>query len=370
MENLWKSVKKYLLLVAFGVLLYELCENLPAVRKAISDFFSILQPLFIGIAIAFIVNMPMRFLETKIFVKWKDGATKRGVCLTVAYLFVIAIIVAMLLLIIPRMVESIASILTNFDSYMDSLSAWASDIWTRVNLREDVVQMISNGFQRTFGQLDDIIAKATSAALKGAVSVISLAANTLIAFILSLYVLFNKEKFLMQSRRLVNAIFEENTARRILEICSRTNTALNSYFYGMIIDCFLLGTMCFIAMSIFRFPYALLISATIGFTQVVPIVGPWLGGIVGALLILFVNPPLALWFVVLLLAVQQIDNNLVYPRVVGNAVGISGIWVLIAILLGGGLWGLGGIVLSVPLMAVCYTIVGEWVNKRLESKRQ
>lgn len=370
MGSNWRSAKRYLLIVAFGVLLYELCENLPAARKAVGEFLSILQPLFIGIAIAFIVNMPMRFLERKVFAKWPESGSKRGVCLVLAYLFVIAVIVAMLLLIIPRMVESVASILINFDSYMTSLGIWANDIWERLNLREDVVHMITNGFARTFGQLDDIIAKATGAALRGAVSAISLAANTLIAFILSLYTLFNKEKFLMQARRMVNAIFEENTARRVLEICTRTNMALNSYFFGMIIDCFLLGTMCFIAMTIFGFPYALLISATIGFTQIVPIVGPWMGGIVGALLILFVNPPLALWFVVLLLTVQQIDNNLVYPRVVGNAVGISGIWVLIAILLGGGLWGLGGIVLSVPLMAVCHTIVGEWVNKRLERKRQ
>ena len=107
----------------------------------------------------------------------------------------------------------------------------------------------------------------------------------------------------------------------------------------------------------------------IGFTQIVPIVGPWLGAIVGGLFILFVDPPRTVWFIVLILVVQQLDNNLVYPRVVGNAVGLSGIWVLIAILLGGGLWGLGGIILAVPIMAVCYTTVGEWVNKRLEQKR-
>lgn len=370
MESMWKYTKKFLPLVAFGVLLYELCENLPAVRHTMSQFFSILRPLFIGVVLAFIVNMPMRLLEKKVFAKWKDSGTKRGVCLVLAYLFVIAVIVAMLLLIIPRMVESITSILINFDSYMHSLSVWTEDIWARLNLREDVRQMITSGFQRTFGQLDDIIASAAGAAVKGAVSAISLVANTLIAFILSLYSLFNKEKFLMQARRFVSAVLEENAARRVLEICTRANVALNSYFFGLIIDCFLLGIMCFIAMSVLGFPYALLISATIGITQVVPIVGPWIGGVVGALLILFVDPPRVLWFVVLLLVVQQIDNNLVYPRVVGNAVGISGIWVLIAILLGGGLWGLGGIVLSVPLMAVCYTIVGEWVNKRLERKRQ
>lgn len=369
MGTLWKSVKKYLLVVAFGVLLYELCENLPAVRKEVNNFLSILQPLFIGIAIAFIANMPMRFLETKVFAKWHDCGAKRGLCLALALLFVIGVIVAMCFLVIPRMIESLSLILANFDSYMDSLSAWASDIWARLNLREDVVKMITSGFENTFGQLDEIIGGFVNAALKGAVSVAGLVVNMFIAFIMSLYALFNKEKFIMQFRRLVNAVFHDKTAGRVLEIGSRTNLALNNYFYGMIIDCFLLGTMCFIAMSVFNFPYALLISVTVGFTQIVPIVGPWIGAAVGAFLILFVDPPRALWFIVLLLAVQQIDNNLIYPRVVGNAVGISGIWVLIAILLGGGLWGLTGIILAVPIMAVCYTIVGEWVNKRLEQKR-
>lgn len=370
MGSLWKSIKKSLFLVAFGVLLYELCENLPAVRKAVADFFSILRPLFIGVVMAFIVNMPMRFLEKKVFIKWKDGSAKRGVSLVLSYLFVAAVIAAMLLLIVPRMVESIRSILINFDGYMHSLQGWADETWTRLNLRDDIADKITSGFGAAFGELDDIIASAASAAVRGAMSAITLVGSILIAFIMSLYALFNKEKFLMQARRLVNALLEENAAKRVLEICTRANAALNSYFLGLIIDCFFLGIMCFIAMSIFRFPYPVLISATIGFTQIVPIVGPWLGAIVGALLILLVNPPMALWFVVMLLVVQQIDNNLIYPRVVGNAVGLSGIWVLIAILLGGGLWGLGGIVIAVPTMAVCYTIVGEWVNKRLEQKRQ
>ena len=369
MEHLWRSIKKYIIVVAFGVLLYEFLENFPAVRKGVSNFISILQPLFMGIAFAFIANMPMRFLEKKAFAKWPDSSVKRGVCVALALLFVIGVVVAMCLLIVPRMVESVASILANFDEYMASLQAWAEDAWTRLNLRQDVVDMITNGFAQTFGQLDEIIASAASAAVKGAVSVVSLVANTLIALIMSLYALFNKEKFIMQARKLVVAVFQDSTARRILEICTRTNLALNSYLFGMIIDCFLLGTMCFIVMSIFNFPYALLISATIGFTQLVPIVGPWIGAVVGAFLILFVDPPRAFWFVIMLLAIQQVDNNLIYPRVVGNAVGISGIWVLIAILLGGRLWGLGGIVLAVPLMAVCYTTVGEWVNKRLEKKR-
>ncbi len=369
METLWKSTRKLLFVVIVGILVYEFCENFEPIQKAVGNFFSILQPLFIGIVIAFIANMPMRFLENRIFAKWKDCGLKRGVCMALALIFVISIITVMLLLVVPRIVDSLVSIFNDFDTYTQELSVWAADLWDRLKLNEQVEQIIQRGFSSAIGRLDDILLTTATTVLEGAVSVAGLLANLLIAFIMSIYALYSKEKFLRQSRKLVRAIFPEQNALRILEICTRTNQALNSYVYGMIIDCFMLGILCFIGMSILNFPHALLISTIIGFTQIVPIVGPWLGAIIGAFLILFVDPPKALWFIIMLLIVQQIDNNLIYPRVVGNAVGLSGIWVLIAILLGGGLWGLGGIVLAVPLMAVCYTTVGEWVNKRLEEKR-
>lgn len=369
MESLWKSTKKIIFVVVVGVLVYQFCENYEAISKEIANFFRVLQPLFIGIAIAFIANMPMRFLERRLFKKWQDCGLKRAVCMALALLFVAGIIVTIMFLIIPKMADSLASIVNNFDSHMTALSNWAAEIWDRINLNENVEKLISDGFEKAFGKLDQIVARAATLVVESAVSIVSLLANMLIAFIMSLYALYNKEKFIMQARKLVRAVFSEKTSQRVLEICSRTNMALNNYFYGMIIDCFSLGILCFIGMSIFKFPYALLISVIIGFTQIVPIVGPWLGAIVGGLFILLVDPPRTVWFIVLILVVQQIDNNLVYPRVVGNAVGLSGIWVLIAILLGGGLWGLGGIILAVPIMAVCYTTVGEWVNKRLEQKR-
>ena len=369
MESLWKSTKKIVFVVVVGVIVYQLFENYEAVSKEIANFFRVLQPLFIGIAIAFIANMPMRFLERRLFKKWQDCGLKRAVCMALALLFVAGIIVAIMFLIIPKMVDSLASIVENFDSHVAALSQWGAEIWDRINLDESVEKLISDGFEQAFGKLDQIVARAAPWVVESAVSIVSLLANMLIAFIMSLYALYNKEKFIMQARKFVRAVFSEKTSERVLEICSRTNMAMNNYFYGMIIDCFSLGILCFIGMSIFKFPYALLISVIIGATQIVPIVGPWLGAIVGGLFILFVDPPRTIWFVVLILVVQQLDNNLVYPRVVGNAVGLSGIWVLIAILLGGGLWGLGGIILAVPIMAVCYTTVGEWVNKRLEQKR-
>ena len=165
------------------------------------------------------------------------------------------------------------------------------------------------------------------------------------------------------------AVFPERTAHRILYVGSRTNSTLKRYIYGLLLECTILGTLCFWGMKLFGFPFPLLIGVLTGVMQILPVIGPWIGGLVGALIILVVSPPMALWFVVFLICVQQVEGNLIYPKIVGNAVGISGVWVLVAILLGGGLFGFVGIMLAVPIMAVLYTLLQEWVNKRLAEKK-
>ena len=240
--------------------------------------------------------------------------------MALALLFVAGIIVAIMFLIIPKMVDSLASIVENFDSHVAALSQWGAEIWDRINLDESVEKLISDGFEQAFGKLDQIVARAAPWVVESAVSIVSLLANMLIAFIMSLYALYNKEKFIMQARKFVRAVFSEKTSERVLEICSRTNMAMNNYFYGMIIDCFSLGILCFIGMSIFKFPYAPVDQRDHRLYPNRPIVGPWLGAIVAACLSCLWDPPRTFWFIVLILVVQQLDNNLVYPRVVGNAV--------------------------------------------------
>ena len=164
-------------------------------------------------------------------------------------------------------------------------------------------------------------------------------------------------------------MFNERASDKIIDVAGKTNTSLYNYLYGMITECFILGILCFIGMSIFKFPFALLISVMVGVGQIVPIVGAWFSAAVGTLIIFVVDPARAVWFLVLLLAIQQFEGNVIYPRVVGSAVGISGLWVMIALLLGGGLFGLLGAILCVPIMAVIHTLTREWVNRRLEEER-
>ena len=368
-QRVWRSARVPLVVALVTVLVYEIFENLHDVSSVVGMFFSVLKPVFIGIAFAFIANMPMRFLETRVFKRWKICSLKRAVCQLLAMLFILLVVAAMLFLIIPRIAGSVVALANGMDGYIESLTAWGSDLWDRLNLNPGVEERIQSAVQTILAQLDELLSALVAGAAKFTVSIASTLVDVFFAAIISIYALFNKEKLIFQAKKVVVAIFSERRAERILDVSTRTNQALNHYFYGMIIECTILGTLCFIAMTIFGFPYALLISVVVGVTQIVPIIGPWVSALFGALIILVSDPSRVIWFIVLVLVVQQIEANVFYPRVVGNAVGLSGIWVMIAVLLGSGLFGIVGIVLCVPVMAVLYTLVSEWVNRRVEEKR-
>ena len=369
LEGLWKSSRSTLFIVAFGVILYEILENLTTVRSALGGFFSIITPVFIGIAIAFIANMPMHFLESRVFRRWKTCGLKRGVCLVLAILFVFAIITTLVLVVGPQLVESIKTLATDFSQYASSLTVWATDLWESLNFNEEIETRLMEIGANLLSEIDRYVSVISSAAVKITMGIAGVLVDLAFAFIISIYCLAGKETLIRQSRKFCKAVFSERTADYIIHVGEETNSSLRNYIFGMIVECFILGGMCFIGMSIFKFPFALLISVLVGLGQMIPIVGAWVSAGIGAIILFVVDPPTALWFVLLICTIQPIEGNLIYPHVVGNAVGISPLWVLIALLLGGGLFGFLGALLCVPIMAVIHTMTREWVNKRLEEKR-
>ena len=274
---IWRSARRPISVVAFGILLYELLEHFPAVMKSVKGFFALLTPVFIAIAIAFLANMPMRFLENRVFKKWdkKKLGLKRGLCLTLAMLFVFAVIAAVLLLIIPKAAESITTLAAGFDGYIAGLTSWAASVWDRIDLAAEAEEIIRDFGQDILTHMKNYVSTAAEGILRFTFSVVSFAVDLLLAVVISVYALYNKEKLMFQFKKLIVAIFSDKTATNMLDICSRANKTLNQYFYGMIIECTILGVMTFIAMRLFSMPYALLISVIVGITQMVPIIGPW-----------------------------------------------------------------------------------------------
>lgn len=369
LNELWSNSRRLLLVVAFGVSLYVGLEHLSEVLGAVRSFLNILEPVFLGIVIAFLANMPLSFLEKRVFHKWKREKLRRTVATLLSFLLIVVILASFLLLIIPRMAESIVSLADGFDGYIGSLTVWADDLWSRINLSPGTEAKITEFVDKFLAGFDEFLSQAVNSLLKATISVLSFAVDLLIAFIIGFYALYRKEKLTFGCKKFVVAAFREEQADRILDVAQRTYKSLHDYFFATIVDCTILGVMTYVMMLIFDFPFPVLISVIVGMTQIIPILGPWLAGAFGVLIIFVTSPAQAIWFLVSLLVVQQIDNNVVYPRVVGKAVGLSAIWVMIAVILGGGLFGIVGVVLCVPIMAVVYTLVSEWVNRRVEDKR-
>ncbi len=368
-NELWSNSRRVLLVVAFGVGLFVALEHLSEVMAAIRKFLGILEPVFLGIVVAFLANMPLTFLEKRVFHKWKRQKLRRLLSTLLSFLLIVAILSAFFVLIIPRVAGSVVSLADGFDGYIGSLTVWADDLWQRINLSPDTEEKIRAFAERFLSGFDEFLSGAVSAVVKATISVLSFAVDLLIAFIIGFYALYNKEKLTFGCKKFVVAAFNEERAEHIMEVSERTYKSLHDYFFGMIAECSILGLMTYLMMVIFGFPYAVLISVIVGMSQMIPILGPWFSGAVGVFIIFVTNPPQALWFALAMFTVQQIDDNVVYPRVVGKAVGLSAIWVMIAVILGGGLFGVVGIILCVPIMAVVYTLVSEWVNRRVEDKR-
>lgn len=369
LNELWNNSRRVLLIIAFGVTLFVILEHLGTVMSAVRDFLGILEPLFLGILIAFLANMPASFLERRVLKGWKRQKLRRILSVTLSFLLIVAIIGVFFILIIPRMADSVVSLADGFDGYVQSLTIWADDLWSRIHLSPEVESKIQTFASEFFSGFDAFLSGAVNSVVKVTISVLSFVVNLLIAFIIGFYALYNKEKLIFGCKKFVIAAFKEEQAARIIDVSARTYKSLHDYFFGMITECTILGFMTYLMMIIFGFPYPVLISVIVALTQMVPILGPWLAGAFGVLVIFVTNPPQALWFALGIFTVQQIDDNLVYPRIVGHAVGLSAIWVIIAVILGGGLFGIVGIVLCVPIMAVVYTLVSEWVNRRVEDKR-
>lgn len=369
MEGLWKSSRRSLLIVAFGILLYECLENFTVVSTAVGGFFNMLKPVVIGAAIAYIANMPMGFLERRVFAKWKPCKLKRVVSLVLAMLLVLCVVAAFVWVIVPNFVESIGTLAQNFDSYAKSVTEWASDLWERLNLRPEVEESLAKQGRELIDRMDELLGSVVSWALKFTVGMAGVLVSLVFALIMCVYVLGSKETLSRQAGKLVRAVFSQDSADAVLDVAQRTNNAVHQYVFGMLTECFILGSLCFIGLSIFKFPYALLFSVVIGMSQLIPIVGPWAGGLVCTVIMFVVDPTRALWFALFVLILEQVESNIIYPQVVGNAVGISGMWVLLAVLIGGGLFGVVGVLLCVPVMAVLYTLMRDWVNNKLKERR-
>jgi predicted PurR-regulated permease PerM len=380
MELNKSNIKKILGIITFTVLLFVGLQNLASVIGAIYFVLNLIFPFVLGLAIAFIINVPMRAIENRLFVKKAklnglQNKAKRPLSLLITLLLVIGVVFLVMLLVVPEIVRTFrtigeSNVLPAFFNRMEgnyislvqkypflkdylNINAinWQSIIKNiYVFIMESGADMLQSTFNTAFGIFGGMI-------------------DFFLGFIFSIYILAQKEKLGVQVRKLMYAYLPEKAVVKILSLCSLSERTFTKFLSGQCLEAVILGLLFFVVMSIFRLPYALLISVLIGFTALIPIFGAFIGCVIGAFLILIVNPLTALLFIIMFVVLQQIEGNLIYPRVVGGSIGLPSMWVLVAVTIGGSTMGIAGMLIFIPMFSILYTLLREATNRRLKLRK-
>ena len=376
-----ENMKKFMLLIVFTLLILVGLQNFGTVIGAIVFLFRIIYPFALGGAIAFIINIPMKFVERNVFGrrKLRQGRSgrlvkklSRPLSLVIALILILAVIAIVFGVVVPQLGATIYRLSVDIRNFVPSIQQWGMQTfndypqimdWLNTleidweGLMQNAVTFLRNGATNLLGSTVNIVS-----------GVVSAATNFVIAFVFAMYIVLQKERLSVQVRKIMYAFLPKKGADWINKVASLAYTTFSHFFTGQCLEAVILGTMFFIAMTIFRFPYALLVGILVAFTALIPIFGAFIGCVVGAFLILMENPMQAVLFVVMFLILQQIEGNLIYPHVVGSSVGLPSIWVLVAVTVGGSLMGIVGMLVFIPLMSVCYTLFRQWVYDRLKKR--
>ena len=361
-------------LLVFAAVLVLIVMHSSLVYKGIVLCFDISKPFIIGGIIAFILNLPMRSMENKILGKWNGKAAKvlkRPVSMIAAIIFVVLILYLVVGTVVPQISQTFydlgAKIPKFIEDTVDKLIKMSED-YPELTEQVAALQNIQINWESitdsVFGFLKNGVGNVLTSTVSVAGNIIGGVFNGIISFIFALSILAQKEKLAEQGKRIISAYLSPKAGKRVLKVLAMLHKNFCSFITGQCLEAVILGTMFVIAMSIFRMPYAFMVGVLIAFTALIPIVGAFIGCVVGAFLILIENPVMAFWFVIMFLILQQLEGNLIYPKVVGNSVGLPSIWVLMAVSLGGSLFGVPGMLFFIPLLATVYTLLRENVNVR------
>lgn len=360
-------------ILAFAILLYCGIEHFDVVIEAVRFVLGIIMPFLIGGAIAFIFNVPMKKIEKHLFPKNKKLAKlRRPAAYFLTLLAVIGVIVLALVVVIPELGNTISMLMAQIPVAFDTAAEWINDMLKEYPALEPAVEELNIDWASVSSSVVTFLQSVGSGLVSSGVGffsgLISGVATFVIAFVFSIYILFQKEKLQRQVKQVLYALLPKKATEKIISVATLSDQIFSNFLSGQCLEAVILGTMFVISMSILRMPYAMLTGIVIAITALIPIFGAFIGCVVGMLLIVMVNPIQAVWFLILFLVLQQIEGNLIYPHVVGGSVGLPSIWVLAAVTIGGNLFGIAGILLFIPLCSVLYALFRDFVKQRLKKR--
>ncbi len=370
-----KRMKRVLLCITYGVVLAFLLRDLSGVASFLVWIWQIISPFVLGACLAFILSIPVGFFE-RIWLKHikreRFKKMMRPLSIVVSLILFIGIVVLVIFTVIPELVRSFAKIAEEIPGFLVQTQEWINTLPVSWNEVQDYLGKIEFDWNSTKGKLIQLAQNSISVFFSSTVGMVSSVIGVFVSFgigiVFAVYLLFAKEKVSLWSKKICYAVLPQRVADRAVEIARLSHGTFARFLTGQCTEALILGGMFFVAMTILRMPYALLIGVLIAVTALIPIFGAFIGCIVGAFLILIVNPIQALWFIILFLILQQIEGNLIYPHVVGNSVGLPAILVLVAVTVGANLMGVLGMLLFIPIVSVLYVLLRQGVDHRLEKK--
>lgn len=371
-----RSIRWAFVLIAFGVLLFVGLQHLSAVLTFLRFVLELLSPFILGLCIAFILSVPLRGIETRLFSPLNRKFTgpvwnklRRPLALVLTLLLAFGVLAVVLLLVIPELSRTCIALADSIPGFLAWAQKWLTDLGTEYPQIQEWIASVEINWQAisdsAISWLETSAVSVLNSAFRLIVSAFNGVFNFIMGFIFALYVLLQKEHLSRQIQRVCHAYVPDDKTAWLLRVGRMSNRTFSRFITGQCLEAVILGLLFFVTMLIFRFPYALMISVLITITALIPIFGAFIGCFVGAFLILVNDPIQAVWFVVMFLILQQIEGNLIYPKVVGNSVGLPSIWVLVAVTLGGSLMGIFGMLVFVPLGSVLYCLSREAVDRRL-----
>lgn len=370
-----KEVKNLFLFVLLAIAFYWFLHETERVKSVWAFLSSIFAPFVIGAAFAFILNVPMRFFESKLrFIKNKRWLRISALLATV--LAVIMVVALVVVLLIPQIEETVGLLISQLPGFFQKVNEQLNELFETYPEIKELLGLNANGGQiewmKLVEKLMTFLETSISTILGSAVSLVSNLTsaifNAVISMVFMIYCLMQKETLVRNCRKLLYATMKEKHADEIIRIARMINSVFSNFITGQSMEAVILGLLFVPAMAILRMPYIPLICVVIAVTALVPLVGAFVGCVLGAFFILVNDPMQAVTFVIMFLVVQQIEGNVIYPKVVGKSVGLPGMWVLLAVAVGGGVMGVGGMLFMVPLTSVIYTLLKEYANKRVEKR--
>ena len=376
MNYLEKYKKDIIKLILFTVIIIFAFMYIKTIGSFLAYLINIFMPFIIGIFIAFILNVLLNFVENKLFKKLNNknyktwSKLKRPVSVIITFIIIITIIVFILGLLIPQLQNTVSLFTKNFDTYKEqtieilnnfginseSINNYSTSI---NNLKNEITSYINNNrneiMQITIGVASSFLGSITS---------------IIIGIVFAIYILLKKEDLSRQFKKILKAYLPEKYERRIEEIANLSNITFGNFISGQCLEALIIGLLCFIGMLLLQIPYASTISVLVGFTALIPVFGAFIGTFIGAFLIFMVEPFKALIFIIFIIILQQLEGNIIYPKVVGKSVGLPSIWVMVAVTIGASIYGVLGMILSVPLCSILYSIIKTDVNLKIEEKNK